>query len=368
MPGRRGDRVRSCSGRAPTCRRRSPSPRPPSTYDGRTTSGKPILAATSRASGRDVAVPLGGCGMPEVPEQLREPLAILRQIDRVGRGAEDADARPPAARSASLSGVWPPNWTTHDTSPPACSLPLDDRQHVLERQRLEVQPVGGVVVGRHRLGVAVDHDRLEALVAQREGRVTAAVVELDALPDPVRPAAEDDDLLPRRRVGLALLLVGAVEIRRERLELRRARVDALVDRRRARARARSARGPPRRRCRGSCRARCRRSRRASACAAGPVDMPRSPTRLADRLQLDDLRELRQEPRVDLRQLVQLARPSSRDRARGTSPTCADRSARSAPAAAPPSSSSDAGDRRSVACRLAEQQTRSRRARASGTPS
>ena len=103
-------------------------------------------------------------------------------------------------------------------------------EHVFERQRLEVQPVDGVVVGRDRLRVAVDHDRLEPLFAQREGGVTAAVVELDALADAVRAAAEDDDLLPRRRVRLALLLVGAVEVRRERLELGRAGVDALVGR------------------------------------------------------------------------------------------------------------------------------------------
>ena len=78
------------------------------------------------------------------------------------------------------------------------SLGLDHRHHVFERQRLEVQPVGGVVVGRHRLRVAVDHHRLEAFFAQREGRVTAAVVELDALADAVRSAAEDDDLVPAR--------------------------------------------------------------------------------------------------------------------------------------------------------------------------
>ena len=66
--------------------------------------------------------------------------------------------------------------------------------HVLERERLEVQPVDRVVVGRDGLRIAVDHHRLVALVAQREGGVTAAVVELDALADPVRPAAEDHDL------------------------------------------------------------------------------------------------------------------------------------------------------------------------------
>jgi hypothetical protein len=39
-------------------------------------------------------------------------------------------------------------------------LGLDDVHHVFEGQRLEVEAVGGVVVGRDRLGVAVHHDRL----------------------------------------------------------------------------------------------------------------------------------------------------------------------------------------------------------------
>jgi hypothetical protein len=73
-------------------------------------------------------------------------------------------------------------------------LDAQDLQHVFERQRLEIEPVGGVVVGRDRLGVAVDHDRLVAGPGQREAGVDAAVVELDALADPVRAAAEDHDL------------------------------------------------------------------------------------------------------------------------------------------------------------------------------
>ena len=98
----------------------------------------------------------------------------------------------PAASSArdSFSGVWPPNCTIT----PFGLLLGDDLEHVLERQRLEVQPVGGVVVGRDGLRVAVDHDGLEAVLAQRQRRVHAAVVELDALADAVGAAAQDHDL------------------------------------------------------------------------------------------------------------------------------------------------------------------------------
>ena len=75
-------------------------------------------------------------------------------------------------------------------------LRVHQLEHVLHRQRLEIQSVGGVVVGRHRLGVAVDHDGLVAGLAQRVGRVHAAVVELDALADAIGPAAEHDHLAP----------------------------------------------------------------------------------------------------------------------------------------------------------------------------
>ena len=80
-------------------------------------------------------------------------------------------------------------------------LGLDDVQHVLVGERLEVEAVAGVVVGRDGLGVAVDHDRLEAGVAEGEAGVDAAVVELDALADAVRARAEDDDLGRGRSAG-----------------------------------------------------------------------------------------------------------------------------------------------------------------------
>ena len=72
---------------------------------------------------------------------------------------------------------------------------LADGKDVFEGQRLEVESVAGVVVGRNRLRIAVDHDGFVTIVAQRECRVAAAVVELNSLPDAVGPAAENDDFL-----------------------------------------------------------------------------------------------------------------------------------------------------------------------------
>src|SRR5204863_7846098 len=102
---------------------------------------------------------------------------------------------------------------------------------VLGRERLEMEAVGGVVVGRHGFRVAVDHDGLVAGLAQGIDRMYAAIVELDSLADAVRTAAQDDDLalvgglrLALRRT-MAIALVTGIEIGRARFELGGARVD-----------------------------------------------------------------------------------------------------------------------------------------------
>ena len=60
---------------------------------------------------------------------------------------------------------------------------------------------------------------------ERQHRLHAAVVELDPLPDPVRPAAQDDDLAPVRGVGFVLGFVGGVVVGASPRELPRASVD-----------------------------------------------------------------------------------------------------------------------------------------------
>src|SRR4029079_985554 len=78
----------------------------------------------------------------------------------------------------------------------------DDLQYVLGGQWLEIGTVGGVVVGRDGLRVAVDHDRLVAGVGEREARVATAIVEFDSLADTVRATTQDDDLIATGRFGL----------------------------------------------------------------------------------------------------------------------------------------------------------------------
>ncbi|MNV06527.1 hypothetical protein D3C71_969090 [compost metagenome] len=169
-------------------------------------------------------------------QHLLEAFAVLGQVDAVDAGAQDRHA-------VLLQGVGQLQRGLaaelhHDADQVAFrALDVDQLQHVLARQGLEVEAVGGVVVGRDGLGVAVDHDRLDADVGEGEGRVAAAVVELDALADAVGTAAEDDGLLLVRRRGFALGdlaqgagLIGRIHIGGGRGELGGAGVDALEHR------------------------------------------------------------------------------------------------------------------------------------------
>ena len=163
----------------------------------------------------------------------------------------------------------------HDALRP---LAVADSEHRLDVERLEVEPVGGVVVGGDGLRVAVDHHRLVAELAERRDGVDAAVVELDALADPVRAGAEDHDarLVPGRR-GLLRLAPGRVVVVRRRLDLAGARVDAAEDRdgRRSRAAVRGRR--PRSR-----RTRPRSRRRRGRAASGAASRPRRALRPGER--------------------------------------------------------------------------------------
>ena len=168
---------------------------------------------------------VGRLAQAQVVDQSLETLPVLGQVDGVGAGADDGHPgglQGPRQLQRRLA-------TVLDDDPAGLFLG-DDLQHVLQGQGLEIEAVGGVVVGGDGLGVAVDHDRLEAVVAQGEGGVDAAIVELDALTDAVGTPAQDHDLLAIRRLGLALLLIGRVEVGGAGGELGGAGVHPLEDR------------------------------------------------------------------------------------------------------------------------------------------
>ena len=57
----------------------------------------------------------------------------------------------------------------------------------------------------------------------------AAVIELDPLPDPVRPSTQDHDLFPVCRRSLALFFIGGIHVGGVGDELGGAGIDPLVD-------------------------------------------------------------------------------------------------------------------------------------------
>ena len=83
------------------------------------------------------------------PSRLRDAQPV-HEAGEAGRApppgrwsrASSPAGRTPAATSgaARLSGVWPPNWTSAGSGPAAGGLGVDDLQHALRVQRLEVEP------------------------------------------------------------------------------------------------------------------------------------------------------------------------------------------------------------------------------------
>ena len=177
------------------------------------------IAAASAGSigGRPVRL-----GDLEPAHQRLEAAPVLGQVDGVDAGAEDVHPVP-VERLGEVDGGLAPE-LDHD---PARPLGLDDREHRLLVERLEVEAGAAVEVGAHRLRVAVDHDRGDPLAAQRLGGLDAAVVELDALADPDRPAAQHHHRVAVRCRSLVLGLDRGVVVGGGRGELGGAGVDAL---------------------------------------------------------------------------------------------------------------------------------------------
>ena len=180
--------------------------------------------------------PVLGLLQAQFVKQALEPVAVLGKVDRIDRRAQDRRARL-FDRARELERGLAAELHDHALQRSLFALLGENREHVLRGQRLEIEAIRRVVIRRDRLRIAIDHDRLVARLAQRERGVAAAIVELDPLPDPVRTAAEDDDLAALGRVRLAgrrspeRRFIGRVHIGRRRGELGGAGVDALVDRR-----------------------------------------------------------------------------------------------------------------------------------------
>jgi len=153
----------------------------------------------------------GGAGRrlnhTQFPRDRLETAAILRPVDRLGRGAEDADAL--GLQSAGQAeGRLPAELHHH----PHRLLHMHNFEHILEGERFEVQGIRHVEVGGDGFRIRVDHHRPVPHLAELHRGPHTAVVELHSLPDPVRSAAEDDHGLPVTGADLVLVVIAGIEV------------------------------------------------------------------------------------------------------------------------------------------------------------
>ena len=133
----------------------------------------------------------------QLVEQGGEALAVLGKVDGIGLGAHNVHAALLEHTRQLKRGLAAKRH--HDA---VGALNIDDIHDVLVGERLKVQAVGSVVVGRDGLRVAVDHDGLKAAGGQCVARMHAAVIELDTLANAVGAGAQDHGLGLVRRRGL----------------------------------------------------------------------------------------------------------------------------------------------------------------------
>ena len=155
-----------------------------------------MRSAISTAAAPEAAIPHSGQTIPSSREETAEPLAVFREVDSLERRAENRETCS-LDRARKLERCLPAELDDDALG----LLTAAHREHARCIEGLEVQAVGRVVVGGHRLRVAVDHHRLVAERAEGLHGVDAAVVELDALPDAIGARAENDDA--RRGPGRA---------------------------------------------------------------------------------------------------------------------------------------------------------------------
>ena len=178
-----------------------------------------LVHAQDAPSGR----PLDG----EALQQLVKALPVLRHVDGLGGSAHDAHAV-----AVQIAGELDGRLAAEGHHHADGLFHGDDVHDILGAQGLEVQPVGGIVVGGDGLGVVVDDDHVIPQLFQRPHAVDGGVVELDALADADGAGAQHHDdgpSGPGEGPGLAHGVVGGVEIGGLGVELGAAGIHHLVN-------------------------------------------------------------------------------------------------------------------------------------------
>src|SRR3989344_6684203 len=89
---------------------------------------------------------------------------------------------------------------------------LDDIEHALKREFVEVEAIRHVVIGRDGLGIGIDHDRAATLCTQRFERLYARPVEFNGATDCIGSGAKNGNLIGSRGDIVLATAVGEIEI------------------------------------------------------------------------------------------------------------------------------------------------------------
>ena len=192
---------------------------------------------------------VGGAHQHRIPEAVGNLLCLFRRKDRAARRARNARFLENRVKALSVLGridILRRRAENRNAHLHECFGQLDcgltaelhdravrllkvhNRFDILRGQRLKVELVRNVKVGRDRLRIVVDDDGLIALFPEGKGAVHGAEVELDALADAYRAGAENQNLLLRLcLLRLVLAVVDAVVVRGLRRKLRSAGIDHL---------------------------------------------------------------------------------------------------------------------------------------------
>jgi hypothetical protein len=131
---------------------------------------------------------------PDLDHRLTEQFAILGQLDRLARGADQLDAKAfQDTMVGQIEGTVQRRLSAHGRQQGIRPLFFDDPRHRAPIDRLDVGGIGHVRIGHDRGGVGVHQHDAETLLAQRLARLRAGVVELAGLADHDRAGADDQD-------------------------------------------------------------------------------------------------------------------------------------------------------------------------------
>jgi len=161
----------------------------------------------------------------DLVEHSRELVSVLGGIDHLGRGSVDLDVLSEERESDVVGRL--SSHGHHDSARPLGVVDVEDR---LERDVLEVEPVRLVVIGGDRLGVVVDHDRLESEASKSPDGSDGAPVELDGGSDSVDSRSQDHDSVILEVDVVLDSVVGRVEVVGEGGELGGDGIDLLDER------------------------------------------------------------------------------------------------------------------------------------------